>query len=43
MDTCFIFWTMIGAMVIDTATEMKLTLLPKGTKGGLCLGTIYIY
>eukprot|EP01084_Bolivina_argentea_P259619 438110_1 len=37
MDTCFIFLTMIGVIIITTATEMKLTLLPKGTKGGLCL------
>eukprot|EP01084_Bolivina_argentea_P259621 438114_1 len=37
MDTCFTFWTMIGSIIIATATEMKLTLLPKGTKGGLCL------
>eukprot|EP01084_Bolivina_argentea_P132122 233151_1 len=37
MDTCFIFLTMIGVIIIATATELKLTLLPKGTKGGLCL------
>eukprot|EP01084_Bolivina_argentea_P132124 233154_1 len=37
MDTCFIFWTMIGVIITTYATEMKLSLLPKDTKGGTCL------